>query len=58
MATLGAQRKHKVTVVGSGNWYVPPHAPVMMAKPIVLCVSKGLRNFKYHIEELLESRVP
>jgi hypothetical protein len=22
MATLSAQRKHKVTVVGSGNWYV------------------------------------
>jgi hypothetical protein len=24
MATLSAQRKHKVTVVGSGNWYVQP----------------------------------
>jgi hypothetical protein len=22
MATLSAHRKHKVTVVGSGNWYV------------------------------------
>jgi hypothetical protein len=22
MATLSAQRKHQVTVVGSGNWYV------------------------------------
>lgn len=21
MATLGAQKKHKVTIVGSGNWY-------------------------------------
>jgi len=22
MATLGAQKKHKVTIVGSGNWSV------------------------------------
>ena len=22
MATLGAHKKHKVTIVGSGNWYV------------------------------------
>jgi hypothetical protein len=22
MATLSAHRKHKVTIVGSGNWYV------------------------------------
>jgi hypothetical protein len=22
MATLGAQKKHKVTIVGSGNWCV------------------------------------
>lgn len=23
MATLGSHKKHKVTIVGSGNWYEP-----------------------------------
>jgi hypothetical protein len=30
----------------------------MMAKPNALCVSKRPINFKYYIEELLESRMP
>jgi hypothetical protein len=25
MATLAAQKKHKVTIVGSGNWYAVDH---------------------------------
>jgi hypothetical protein len=29
MATLGAQRKHKVTVVGSGNWWAIPAAVLL-----------------------------
>jgi hypothetical protein len=50
MATLGAQKKHKVTIVGSGNWYVPPTevrfngtaTVVPSACQLVLCSRKQL----------------